>query len=283
MKSVARFVFALGLSTLLLPNGNALAQSSSTASVNTETSVIPSISAPKFGDFTPTAAVRSTNDSGRFGDYGDPKAKEYRLKNEYFVGASHASGWGIMGTAVTKGYATQTDSTYGPGDASVILTHPAFYSDETTKVWGAFRRYFALSNWSKDHNVEQYAYYLFTTHKMGKGVELFNAFSARAFNVANNDGKDSPSSFDDLTHISQKMNSWLRLGVGQHITFENHYRDPSGTYMEMYPFAKFILSSNIFIEPRLLLPLYKQNYVFDTPKTVALINSQAELFVNIAL
>jgi hypothetical protein len=255
-----------------------------TSSVSSET-LVPSLAAPQIGDVFIKAGLKSTNTSGRRFEYDSTSGRRYRLKNEYYLGGELKSGWGLSVMAVTSGKSVGDGKkdAFGAGDPSVTLSHPAIYDHDGTRVWGQFRRYFAGSDYAKDRGQKQYAYYLYSFSRLSGGWTVFNQLTPRYFDQPAYGVGETNYFVEDYTNLAKKMSSWLRLGVGQHSQVEWHKDSATGTCVEIYPYADLVLSSNVFIEPRLVLPVSKQNSVYDSPNAVALDNAQAEIYVQISI
>ena len=256
-----------------------------TSQLTSDSSVLPSVVAPQIGDVFLKAGVKSTNSSGRRFEYDDAKGRRYRLKNDYYLGGELKSGWGLLATAVTTGKSVGDGKrdAFGAGDPSLTIIHPALYDDSGTRVWGQLRRYFAGTDYAKDRSQVQYAYYLFTVAKFAGGWSVFNQLTPRYFDQPSYASGETRSFVEDYTNVSKKISSWLKFGVGQHSQVEWHKETSTGTCVEAYPFADIVLSSNVFLEPRVVLPLQKQNAVYDSPTAVSLDNAQAELYVQISI
>ena len=248
--------------------------------------IIESIAAPTFGPMKLSAGYKSQNTGGRTGELADEKGRRYKMKNEFYAGLTHSSGWGVTAMGVQSGesFADETRSHFAAGDPSVTLAHPALYQNEDLKVTGQFRKYFAESARSLDRNQNQYAYYLFATYALGKGVNLFNQLTPRYFAQSYYKDTDTTHYVEDFTTIAKTQNSWFKYGLGQHSQFEWHNKTTNGTVTEIYPFVDVVLSRNIFVEPRFYLPVYRTGgAVYDAPKSVSLDQTQAELFVQVSI
>ena len=57
----------------------------------------------------------------------------------------------------------------------------------------------------------------------------------------------------------------------------------TGSVVEVYPLVDFVLNRNVFIEPRVNLPVYTVNSVYDAPKTVSLDQAQFEVYVQLSI
>lgn len=281
----------LSILVLILLTQNSFAQSGSTvstpsvsSSASTSTTVLP-MTAPRIGNFKVKAGWQSLHNSGRVYEYGDKTKRVYKLKSEYFGGLVHDSGWGMTALAVTggTGYVDPSKDQYGAGDPSLTLIHPSYYESSSLKVGGQLRRYFAVTDRSKNRNQQQYAYYLLTRYKMASDWAIFNQYTPRYFVQSYYKKDDTNYLMEDIFAISKKMNSWLKLGAGAHSQIEWHDKTSPGTSVEVYPLANFFLSDTLFVETRVRLPVHKVNAVYDAPEGVALDNAQAEVFMQIAI
>lgn len=249
-----------------------------------ETTPLPSIAAPKLGAFTLNASIKSRNTSGRLYEYQGQNGRQYSLKNEYSVGATHQSGWGLSAMAVTSGktYDDSTRNAFGAGDPSVTLGHP-LYADDTNRLWGQLRTYFPVTDRSKSNEILQVAYYLFASRKLSGRQELFNALIFREFYQPSYKSSDTTFLIEEALSYAKTLNSWFSLGVVQRVSLEWHDQSPVGTAADFYPFAKFALNKNASLEPRVILPVYKVNEVYDSARNAALDNAQAELYLSLSI
>jgi hypothetical protein len=249
-------------------------------------SLIDGYDSPALGDFRFTGSIKSTNTAGRFEELDTENARRYRMKHEYAVGTLHTSGWGIMATAVTSGSISadpKSANNVGPGDPSLILSHPDYYRGDIVRVSGQIRRYFAVSDRSQNRGLEQYAYYLSTNFRLAHGWGGFSQLIPRYFFQNLYQGRDTKAVVDNYAAISNQMFSWMRLGVGSHVGMEWHAETPTGTVAEVFPFATFTVSRNFQIEPRLYFPIQRMNEVNESARSVSLNNAQAELYASITL
>jgi hypothetical protein len=285
---IASFAAAFSFSTSL-----ALADTTDSATpMNTEviSRPVPYFESPTFGPFTMHLGINSTNTGERIQDVNNPNGRRYELQNEDYVSLVHRSGWGLSLMYVTDGDAFDNSkagggqaAVYGPGDASVTLLMPTVYQGRDLTLTDQFRAYYPNSNWSASHEIHQYAYYLFANYNMPKGLNLWNQLTPRYFAQPTYGASDTTYFIEDYSALTQRVNSWLRYGVGQHSQEEWHYQTAAGTSVEVYPLVDFFISANVFIEPRLKFPLYEVNSVYDAPHTVGLGEMQGEVFVKIAI
>lgn len=248
--------------------------------------LIDSIPAPTFGPLKLTAGYKSQNTAGRTAEMADSNGRHYKMKNEFYAGLIHTSGWGasVMGVQSGEAYGAEARNRYSAGDPSLTIVHPAIYQNDDVKVFGQLRKYFAETARSLDRSQNQYAYYLFTTYSMGKGVNLFNQLTPRYFVQSYYKDTDANYYVEDYTTIAKTQNSWFKYGVGQHSQVEWHYKTTDGAVTEVYPFVDFVFSKNIYLEPRFYMPVYRTTgAVYDSPNSVSIDQSQAELFVQVSI
>ena len=281
--TISSISFAQTSTTSTASTAAAPAATSTTATQSSKYDIV----APKIGPVTIKAAITSQNTTGRGYEYDNSLGRRYRLKNEYSVGAVHTSGFGLSAMAVTSGkqYAegNTAQNRMGAGDPSLTLIHPALYKDQNLSITGQLRRYFPVSDFSVNRTQQQVAYYLFANYTLPKSAAVWNQLTGRNFDQSFYNKADSKYLVEDYTTLTQNLNSWFKYGIGQHTQFEWHETTAPGQSIELYPLADFIVSSNIYIEPRLYFPLLSVNTVYDAPKAVALNNTQAELFIRMGM
>jgi hypothetical protein len=269
------------------------APAATASSAGSSSMLLPSVTAPKVGPFTikAKAALQNTAPRGSDSDIQGRSGRYVKIKNEYSATAMHDSGWGLQAMGVQAGTYfrdssinsnTKSDAV-GPGDSSLTLIHPAVYQTDDLKVWGQFRRYFARTERTRSLGQEQYAYYLFSNYKMAHGLALFNQLTPRYFSNNHYAPTDSKLYAEDYLVLTQDQSNWFKYGVGAHSQIEGHEKTATGGVIELYPLVDFVLNQNIFIEPRVYLPIYKHKEVYDSPTAVSLNNAQAELFMQISM
>lgn len=244
------------------------------------------INAPEFGAFRMRAGVKTTETSARAFEYNDKEGRRLRQKYEYYLGAVHKSGWGGYGQAQTSGTTfagEKNSSAIQGGDASVTILHPDFYKGPSLSLGGQFRRYFAVTARSKGRDQKQWAYYLYTTYKMPASWVLWNQATPRFFDQDFYKKGDTTYYFEDVTNLTKALSQELALGIGQWTQVEWHSRTDTGTSVDASLFARWTPIANIWIEPRLILPAYVHNTVFDAARKVALDGARAELYAQITL
>jgi len=243
------------------------------------------INAPTFGPYKLRAGIKTTETSARAYEYSEEKGKRYKQKHEYFVGASHTSGWGGYVQAVTSGttYGDSKKDTLSAGDPSITILHPDYYKGSEVTVSGQFRRYFPVADRSVNRNQRQYAYYLYTTYKLPAKLTVWNQATPRYFDQDTYKTGDTTYYFEDVTNITKSVNSWFSYGAGQWTQVEWHEKAATGTAIDATVFAKFVPMANITIEPRFSLPVHVRNAVYDAAPSVSLNAFRAELYAQIAL
>jgi hypothetical protein len=256
-----------------------------TTTSTTTSGILPSLAAPKIGPFTASAGVKSQNTAGRTNELAKGAGRRYKMKDEYYGGLTHTSGWGLSAMAVQAGesFGDPDKDHYASGDPSVTMAHPKLYDDGSLKITGQFRRYFANGLRSVDRHQAQYAYYMFTTYNMAHNVSVFNQLTPRYYHQAYYKKDDAKTYVEDYTTVTKKVNSWFKYGLGQHAQWEKHEDTATGAVVELYPLVDFVINNNIYFEPRVYLPVYKAQEVYDSPKAASLENSQFEIYGQISI
>lgn len=229
------------------------------------------------GDLSVVAGLKSYNDTGRG---SDGNGRTLKSKNEYYLGAKAKNGWGAYAMAVEQAtsYSKASKNVFSPQDPSLSILHPIYTSD-TLRMSGQFKQYFPVSDWSVTNKVYEQTYYMYLSANLSAGLDLFNVLIPRYFSQPKYAPGDTTFYTEDYTGISHNLAQWVRIGLGQHSQVEFHPITPTGTTVEVYPFADFMLSKSIYAGPRLYMPVFVQNTVFDAPKGVSTQNVQAELYV----
>ena len=291
MKSLSRSAttLAINLSAVLFLCG---IQSPASAAVPASDDIaiiraplLKDIDAPQFGPYTLVGGIKSLQTFARGEEYSDEAGRRFHLKTEFYAGAVHSSGWGLSAMAVTSGssYANDAKTNYGAGDPSLTLAHPALYEDSRFKVTGQLREYFPVTDRSVNRQQHQTAYYLVTTYQLGSGYALFNSAIPRHFQQLSYKDADTIFELEDFTTISKNLNRQLRVGMGAHTLYDVHGAIDDGASCEIYPYVSLIFSKNFFIEPRFYVPIYKKGETYDSPRSVAINNYQAEVFAMVSL
>ncbi len=229
--------------------------------------------------------LKSYDDSGRFGVLNDPKEKTFSGKQEAFLGYRFQSGWGgfVQGTQYRYQYNDSTLNKWSAGDTSVSLVHPDIYNDGTLKILGLVRAYIPQTDRSISKNIRQYAYYSTQLYALGKGRDLFNQAIPRWFVADRYAPTDTTFYAEDRTVYTEKLASWARWGIGNYLQYEKHSVSDDGYTDEIIPQFDFIINSSFYFGPRLSLPVFSQNSVYDGPKNATWEQARAELFFQVTL
>ncbi len=271
----------------LLGSGSALAAESTEATSTTtieKTSTAPS---------SPTQVIlgfKSTNTSARYADRNadeksPSKGQNYNGKQEVFVGYKLRNNWGgfVQLTQTRQQYNEPTLNKWSVGDPSLSLIHPDLYQDSSLRIKGLFRVYLPFTKRSKNTNIRQYAYYSTQIVKFANGAEFSNQLIPRLFAADMYKDDDTRLYLEDRGLYSQQINSWSRWGLGAWAQVEQHAKDPTGYSLEVIPQVDFILNSNTFVGPRIAMPVFSQNSVYDGPRGASLDEARAELFFQMSL
>lgn len=241
---------------------------------------------PTMGDFRFNMSVKSTTTSGRVEELQTENARRFRMRTEYAVGAVHqVTGWGLTATAATSGaaFGDSKRTAFGAADPSIIIVHPRLFDNGTIRVSGQFRKYFAVTDRARSRGVDHYAYYVTTSARFARGWSGFNQFVPRTFLQETYRPEETTVAINNITGIAKQTLSWLRVGCGSHLAMEFHHGTETGTSAELFPFATFTVSRNITIEPRIYIPIHKDNAVNESARSVSLNNTAAELSAQISL
>ncbi len=245
------------------------------------------IAAPSIGDLKLKAGLKSQNTSGRVYDYDstDAKATRAKEKQEYYLGFVHSSGWGTYGQAVTSGLVKQDPNatTVSHGDPSITILHPDWYRGTSLTLSGQVRRYFAVTDRSVDRSQKQWAYYLYTTYQFAKQLSLWNQTVPRYFEQAYYKPDDTTMYIEDLSTLTKSLSTHWAAGVGQWTQVEGHRATATGVSVDVQGFVRYMPIANIWIEPRIILPAYIKNAVYDQSRNVSLSAAKAELYAQITL
>jgi hypothetical protein len=247
------------------------------------------INAPELGNFKLKAGIKSQNTTGRLNEYDTSSGKRYQAKHEFYVGAVHASGWGGYVQAVESGsiFVGAKSDTSSSGlrasDPSLTLLHPDWYRGTSLTLAGQYRTYFPNSARSRDLDQHQQAYYLYTTYKMPAMWTIWNQTTPRYFFQSKYAPGDTTYFAEDLTTDSKQLNSNFAAGIGQWTQFEGHDKTADGLSVDASVFVRYTPIQNLWIEPRLFLPVYEKNSVYDAAPTAALKNARAEIYAQMTI
>jgi hypothetical protein len=228
---------------------------------------------------------RSYNDSGRYTQIdNDKEARTFKSQNDFFLGARLINSWGgyFMTTQTLSNFNNSVKDKWVAADSSITLLHPLWYQGDQWKVSGAFRQYLQTSEYSKQNNAHQTAYYVALTAYSGRW-DYFNILIPRYFSKDNMQTTDSTYYLEDRSTISQNINSWLKLGFGQWSQVEAHNNSGTGTCIEIYPYIDFIFNKTTFISTRFSFPIHANGKVYDGPPEASKDYGYTEVFLETTL
>lgn len=260
------------------------------AESSTETLTTPLPTAVKPGHKSLLLGFKSYNDTGRF-EYlkdnakGPTKGQTFNGKQEVFLGYKGTSGWGgyVQLTQYRYEFNDSSLNKWSVSDPSVSLIHPDLYNDGTLKVSGLVRTYIPHTDRSKNQNIRHYAYYSTQLYALGQGRDLFNQLIPRWFAAGRYNDGDTRFYVENRTVFTQKLNSWARWGIGNWLQMEQHAATATGYVDEVIPQFDFILNQNVFFGPRLSLPIFSQNSVYDGPRNATFEQARGELYFQATL
>lgn len=239
---------------------------------------------------------KSYNETGRFGYRNDEVKKNtkdafigrvYKGKHEAKLGFKMDSGWGLFGqlTQYRNDYSQNPNdnSKWSVSDPSLTMMHPDFYNDGTLKLFGSLRYYVPYTDRSKSLEVKQWAYYFDATYKISADLEVFNEFNPRFFAQSTYGSTDTRLKWEDILTITRKESAQLRWGLGQWTQWEQHAEAPQGTTIDIYPFLAYSFAPKFYVEPRIYLPVFVQNSVYDGSRNATWENSYFQIFVSASL
>lgn len=233
---------------------------------------------------------KSTNVTGRFGDLNDDskspsKGLRYNGKQEVFAGYRMRNNWGgfVQITQYRREFNESSRNGWVASDPSFSLIHPDLFKSDSLTIKGLLRAYLPYTDRSKKQNIRQYAYYSTQSIKMANGAELTNQFIPRLFAADSYVDLDTRFYVEDRTVYVQSINSWSRWGLGQWAQAEQHANAPTGYSLEIIPQIDFIINPATFIGPRIALPVFSQNFVYDGPRDAKLEQARAELYFQMSL
>jgi|GEM_PF-2112958 len=248
------------------------------------------VNAPEFGEFKLKAGIKSQNTTGRLYEMNNPDGRRYQAKQEYYTGLVHKSGWGAYGQAVTSGplYGGNGQNlpgagSLGAGDPSLTVLHPDWYRGTSLTLGGQYRSYFPISDRSLDRQQHQQAYYLYTTYKMPAQWTIWNQTVPRYFIQSYYKPSDTTFYVEDLGTLTKQLTTRWAAGVGQWTQVETHRETKTGVSVDLSGFVRYTPIQNVWIEPRLILPAYVKESVYDAAKAVSLQNARAELYAQMTL
>jgi hypothetical protein len=247
--------------------------------------LIDSWEAPKWGEFSPTIALRSVMDLGRKYELETIGGKNYSWLTELRIGIKHSSGWGFIltGRQSTESYDDTTKDVHTYTDASAIIPHPVWYKDNTVSVGGSFRFYYPTSPHSYSVSKYTYAYYNTLSWEVTPELNIGNYLIPRYFQQATYADDDATLYIEDDTPIMYKLASWVSIGVGQYTQYEWHKVTAMGSETDVYPVIDFNLNDNVTLEGRFYMPVYIYNSVGGGASATYIENSYGELFFSMSI
>ena len=232
------------------------------------------------------AGIKSYNDSARLFEYQDPNGRQFRSKNEYFIGGKTGQGWATYAQFVENvlSFGNAQKNKFSPSDPSFNIVHPVMDNGKL-KITGQLREYFPSTDGSVKNQSWQQAYTSSLIYKMPHRYDLGNSLTFRYNSQPNYAAKDFQLYIEDTTAIVRPVAKWCRIGFGQHFQYETHVGVPTGKTLDVFPMADFMLSSTVFAGPRLYFPVAAQNTVGvnEAPSGVSLQNAQAEFYFQASL
>jgi hypothetical protein len=234
-----------------------------------------------FKSYNTSARVRYLQDDTS----GANKGQTYNGKQEFFVGYKFANDWGGFFQAAQSRlqYNDSTLDRWATNDPSLTLLHPDFFDNGFLRLRGQLRGYLAYTDRSKAQNIQQVAYYFTQILALGNGQELFNQVVPRYFGASTYKATDTNFLLENRTIYTKKINSWCKLGLGNWFQAEQHAGTPTGYSSEVIPQVDFVLNSNLSFGPRMYLPVFSQNVVYDGPRNATLDEARGELFIQASL
>jgi len=233
---------------------------------------------------------KSYNDSARFGELKatkkDPsKGRVLKSKHEFQAGLKFENGWGayLQNSQTNSTYNDSELNKWALGDPSLTLLHPNWFKSPVLKIGGSVRTYIPMTDRSKDFDTRQYAYYLTTSYNIKDGQEVFNIFIPRWFVTNRYSATDTTFYMEDRTIYTHKFAPWGRWGVGQWTQYEVHASTSPGMTIDVIPQFDYLFTSKIFAGPRVSLPVYVKNSVYDSSKQVSWENAYFEIFMQASL
>jgi hypothetical protein len=265
--------------------GTALAKRSPKKSIAVTLPSEPGIKAPTFGDFELKAQFRNTMTLGRAQELQDEGGRNFGLNTEVRVGLKHKSGWGIgvTGTYKTDNFADPSSDTGKDSDASLMLSHPSIFKNNTFDLYGALRIYVPTSESSRENDVRSATYYSFLDITLPKKFSLSNTFLVHGFTRPAPGATDITSAVYESLELSHQTAKGMALAFGAQAEADSFYGQQTGTQVDLYPFIDFTLIPNVLIEPKFYLPVFVSGGGSVGASGASLDQSQAELFIKIAI
>lgn len=245
----------------------------------------PGIKAPKFGDFELKAQFLTIMTMGRAKELQDVGGRNFGLKNEARVGLKHKSGWGfaLTGTYQTDNFADPSSDTGKNSDASLILYHPSLVKNNTFDLYGTLRLYIPTSENSREANVRAARYTSLLDITLPKKFSISNTFLAQGFTRPNPGPTDIASIFYNSLELSHQTFKGISLAFGAQAEADGFSGQQTGTQVDVYPFIDFAIIPNVLIEPKYYFPVFVSGGGTVGASGAAFDQSQAELFIKIAI
>lgn len=264
---------------------NALAKRSPKQSLTTNAPTDPGIQAPKFGDWELKAQIRNTLTMATAEELQNVGGKNFDLGNEVRIGLKHASGWGfsLTGAYQTGNFADPAGDTGVAKDASLMIFHPSLIKNDTFDFHGLVRIYAPTSEKSRENNIQSMAYWGFLDITLAKRFSMTNLLIARGNSQPSPAADDTQSWFYDSLELYHQTAKGISLSFGGQVIQNNSYASGSGTEVDLYPFIDFTIIPNVLIEPKYYFPVFVGGNGSAGVSGAALNQSQAELFIKIAI
>ena len=245
----------------------------------------PGIKAPKFGDFELKAQLRNMMTMARAQELQNVDGQNFGLGTEVRVGLKHTSGWGFNLTAShqTNNYADSARNTGANGDASLMVIAPSFYKDDFVDFHGIGRFYLPTSDSSRSGHVLSADYRNFLDFNFGHSLTATNLTITRFFDRDNKDAAALSSFVYNSLEFTHQTMKTVALAFGGQFEADNSYGNGTGTQVDLYPFIDFTVIPNVLIETKYYFPVFVGGNRSVGASGVALDQSQAELFVKIAI
>ncbi len=265
--------------------GTALAKRSPKKSIAVTLPSEPGIKAPTFGDYELKAQFRTVMTMGRAQELQDNGGRNFGLNNEVRVGLKHKSGWGfaLTGTYQTDNFADPSSDTGKNSDASLMLSHPSIIKNNIYDLYGVLRIYAPTSEASRENNVLSARYYSFLDITLPKKFAISNTFFVRAFSRPAPGATDLTSVVYDSLELSREAAKGISFAFGAEVEADSFHGQQTGTQVDLYPFIDFALIPNVLIEPKYYFPVFVSGGGTVGASGASLDQTQAELFIKIAI
>ncbi|RYZ86002.1 MAG: hypothetical protein EOP06_15335 [Proteobacteria bacterium] len=234
--------------------------------------------------------LKSYNASARF-EYrnddatGPNKGQIYNGKQEAFLGYKAGNSWGAYGqfTQYRLQYNDSALNKWSLSDPSLSILHPDLFNNGIVKISGLARAYVPITDRSKRLGIRQFAYYSNLNYDVGNGHEISHQSVPRFFAADTYGDADTRFVLEDRLTYSYKIGKWGRAGVSNWFQFEQHAATKPGYTSEVIPQFDYMISPSMFIGPRVYLPIFAQNKVYDGPSNATFEQSKVELYLQATL